>query len=63
MTLTVVGTFANSGTTTNGVNGPGTIFLRGNWLGILTPTGTRPNVTIGDGISTNDFYFSQLFSQ
>jgi uncharacterized YccA/Bax inhibitor family protein len=28
MTLTVVGTFANSGTTTNGVNGPGTICLR-----------------------------------
>jgi hypothetical protein len=22
-------------------------------FGILTPTGTRPNVTIGDGISTN----------
>jgi hypothetical protein len=29
---------------------------------ILTPTGTRPNVTIGDGISTNTIS-SQLFSQ
>ena len=53
-TLTVSGTFSNSGTTSNGVNGPGTILFTGTTnLGTLTPTGTRPNVTIGNGTSTN----------
>jgi hypothetical protein len=53
-TLTVTGTFTNSGTTTNGVNGPGTIrFTGGATFGILTQTGTRPNIIIGDGNSTN----------
>ncbi|WP_310560240.1 T9SS sorting signal type C domain-containing protein [Flavobacterium sp.] len=53
-TLTVTGTFTNSGTTTNGVNGPGTIMFTGTaTFGSLTPTGTRPNVIIGNGISAN----------
>lgn len=53
-TVTVTGTFANLGSTTNGVNGPGTIrFTGAASFGNLTPTGTRPNVIIGDGISTN----------
>ena len=53
-TLTVTGTFSNSGTTTNGVNGPGTILFMGNTsFGVLTETGTLPNVVVGDGISTN----------
>lgn len=53
-TLTVSGTFTNVGTTTNGVNGPGTILFKGTaTFGILTPTGTPPNVTIGDGVSIN----------
>lgn len=53
-TLTVTGTFTNSGTSTNGVNGPGTILFTGTaTFGILTPTGTRPNVIIGNGVSTN----------
>jgi hypothetical protein len=52
--LTVTGTFANIGTTTNGVNGPGTILFTGvATFGVLTVTGTRPNVVIGDGVSTN----------
>lgn len=53
-TLTVAGTFSNSGTTTNGVNGPGTILFTGTTsFGSFTPTGTRPHVTVGDGTSTN----------
>jgi len=53
-TLTVTGTFANLGSTTNGVNGPGTLLFTGTaTFGILTPTGVRPNVVIGNGISTN----------
>lgn len=53
-TLTVAGTFTNSGTTTNGVNGPGTILFKGTaTFGVLTPAGTPPNVTIGDGVSAN----------
>lgn len=47
-TLTVTGTFANAGTTTNGVNGPGTILFTGTTsFGVLTATGVLPNVTIG----------------
>jgi hypothetical protein len=46
-TITVSGSFLNNGTTTNGVNGPGTISFSGTTnLGVLTATGTRPNVTI-----------------
>lgn len=53
-TLTVTGTFANLGTTTNGVNGPGTLLFTGTaTFGVLTPTGVPPNVVIGNGISTN----------
>ena len=53
-TLTVTGTFANAGTTTNGVNGPGTILFTGTaGFGILTATGVRPNVVIGSGSSVN----------
>lgn len=53
-TLTVSGTFTNSGTTTNGVNGPGTILFTGTaTFGSFTPTGDRPNVVIGNGVSTN----------
>lgn len=53
-TLTVSGTFSNSGTTTNGVNGPGTVLFTGTaTFGILTPTGVRPNITIGNGSSAN----------
>lgn len=53
-TLTVSGTFSNSGTTTRGVNGPGTILFTGTTgITTFTPTGTAPNVTIGDGASTN----------
>jgi hypothetical protein len=52
--LTVSGVFLNSGTTTNGVNGPGTILFTGTTtFGILTPTGVQPNVVVGDGLSTN----------
>ncbi|WP_369752738.1 hypothetical protein AB3G34_13555 [Flavobacterium sp. WC2409] len=41
-TLTVSGTFSNSGTTTNGVNGPGTVLFTGTaTFGILTPTGVQ----------------------
>ncbi|MDD5569932.1 MAG: hypothetical protein PHD97_02130, partial [Bacteroidales bacterium] len=53
-TLTVSGTLTNSGTTTNGVNGPGTIKLTGTTnLTAMTPTGTAPNVMIGDGTTSN----------
>lgn len=53
-TLTVSGAFTNSGTTTNGVNGPGTILFTGTaTFGSFTPTGDRPNVVIGNGVSTN----------
>jgi hypothetical protein len=53
-TITVSGTFSNSGTTTNGVNGPGVILFTGTAsIGVFTPTGTVPDVTIGDGTSTN----------
>ncbi|MFV5683900.1 T9SS sorting signal type C domain-containing protein [Flavobacterium sp. GB2R13] len=53
-TLTVSGTFTNVGTGTNGVNGPGTILFKGTAsFGVLTATGTPPNVTIGDGVSVN----------
>lgn len=53
-TLTVTGTFANLGTTTNGVNGPGTILFTGTAsFGILTSTGVRPSIVIGNGVSTN----------
>ena len=54
-TLTVSGIYTNGGTTTtNGVNGPGTIFFTGAAsFGTLTLTGTRPNVTIGDGTTAN----------
>jgi hypothetical protein len=59
--LTVSGTFTNSGTTTNGVNGPGTILFTGTaTLGSFTPTGSRPNVVIGDGVSTNMVTVRQL---
>ncbi|WP_073352303.1 T9SS sorting signal type C domain-containing protein [Flavobacterium xanthum] len=52
--LTVAGTFLNSGTTSNGVNGPGTILFTGTaTFGNLTPTGNRPNIIIGNGISAN----------
>jgi hypothetical protein len=52
--LTVSGIFLNSGTTTNGVNGPGTILFTGTTtFGILTPTGVQPNVVVGDGLSAN----------
>ncbi|SHF89242.1 hypothetical protein SAMN05443549_101722 [Flavobacterium fluvii] len=53
-TLNVTGTFTNSGTTTNGVNGPGTILFTGTaTFGSLTPTGVRPNIVVGNGVSTN----------
>lgn len=53
-TLLVSGTFANAGTTTNGVNGPGSILFTGTaTFGSLTPTGVRPNVVIGNGVSAN----------
>ncbi|MBG6110853.1 hypothetical protein IWX84_001735 [Flavobacterium sp. CG_9.10] len=53
-TFTVIGTFANSGTTTNGVNGPGTILFTGTTsFGILTLTGVPPSIIIGNGFSTN----------
>jgi hypothetical protein len=53
-TLTVAGAFINIGTTTNGVNGPGTILFKGTaTYGVLTPSGTPPSVTIGDGVSAN----------
>jgi len=53
-TLTVSGTFTNNGTTTNGVNGPGTLLFTGtaSIAGAFTST-TLPNVTVGDGVSTN----------
>ena len=52
--MSVSGTFANAGTTTNGVNGPGSILFTGTaTFGSLTPTGVRPNVVIGNGVSAN----------
>ena len=52
--LTITGTFLNSGTTTNGVNGPGTLLFTGTAsFGVLTPTGVLPNVVVGNGASNN----------
>jgi hypothetical protein len=50
MTLTVVGTLRILVQLLMASTDLVQFCLRVNWLGILTPTGTRPNVTIGDGL-------------
>jgi len=53
-TITVSGLFLNSGTTVNGVNGPGTLQFTGTTsFGTLTASGVRPNILIGNGIISN----------